>query len=74
MTCSSLKESYTGKFSNLKRLGKGILTENEREFFVCYDEKGNEISSQRKRTFESVRIMISKNNFLSNISEYFLVG
>ena len=49
-----------------KLIGTGILTENKREYFVEFDENGNEKKDERKRTFESVKLMINGNENVGN--------
>lgn len=56
MECDYKKEKYIGNFVNSKRMGKGILTVNGKEYFVEYDENGE--VGEKKRTFEGIRIMI----------------
>ena len=63
MSCERLKEVWKGEFDfkESRRIGKGVLTENGKEYFVeyfigCFEE---EIS--RKRTFEGIRLMIIGN-------------
>ena len=58
------KEEFEGIFDFEKeiRIGKGVLTEKDGiEYFVEYDQNGNEIKEKRKRTFEGIRLMIGKN-------------
>jgi hypothetical protein len=63
---------WTGEYNFVQniKLGKGILVENGKEYYVEYDQSGNEIGS-RKRTFEGVRLMIigNRQNFI--LSFYF---
>ena len=61
MKCLKLNETWKGKYSFVekKRVGKGILVENGKEFLVGYDSFGNEII--RKRSFEGIRLMIIGN-------------
>lgn len=63
MVCLKIEEKWVGNFSLLKKIyiGKGILTENKKEFFVEYDDEGNEIQDTKKRTFEGIRLMIIGN-------------
>ena len=67
MKCEEIKEYFEGIFDFEKeiRKGKGILTEKDGiEYFVEYDQNGNEIKEKRKRTFEGIRLMIGKNKQL----------
>lgn len=70
-------EKYVGNFDfkNNMRVGKGVVTELGKEFFVEYGSDGKEKS--RKRTFEGVRLMIIGNRFilirfLNNLCELIL--
>ena len=63
-----MKSSTTGQvwkggysFTDHFRIGRGILVENGKEYFVENNLKGNEIS--RSRTFEGIRLMIIGNRF-----------
>ena len=63
MKCEERKENFEGIFDFEKeiRKGKGVLTEKDGiEYFVEYDQNGNEIKEKRKRTFEGIRLMIGK--------------
>ena len=61
MICHKKKEIWKGgfDFKKNKRKGKGIVTENGKEYFVEYDENGKQFS--KKRTFEGIRLMIIGN-------------
>ena len=62
MKSKELKEQFVGVFdfnTGEKKSGKGIVTENGKEYFVEYDENGKEFS--KKRTFEGIRLMIIGN-------------
>ena len=63
MNCKNLKINWKGDyiFKQNRRIGKGILVENGKEYFVENNLKGNEIS--RSRTFEGIRLMIIGNRF-----------
>ena len=60
MYCPEKKESYSGNILDLRRYGKGVLIEDGKEYFVEYNENGVEIVENRTRTFEGIRVMISK--------------
>eukprot|EP01091_Cochliopodium_minus_P008760 TRINITY_DN2038_c0_g1_i1.p1 TRINITY_DN2038_c0_g1~~TRINITY_DN2038_c0_g1_i1.p1 ORF type:complete len:1330 (-),score=374.41 TRINITY_DN2038_c0_g1_i1:37-3537(-) len=49
---------FKGYLKNQNRFGKGVLTEYGKEYYVQYDENGEELINERKRTFEGIRIMI----------------
>lgn len=55
-------------FSNGKLSGSGLLFENKKEYFVEFDQNGNEIKEERKRTFEGVRLMIVGNENVGKTS------
>ena len=73
MKCEETKEKFEGIFDFKKeiRKGKGVLTEKDGiEYFVEYDQNGNEIKEKRKRTFEGIRLMIGKKSTI-NFKLYF---
>ena len=61
MNCHELKEHWRGEFDFIskRRVGKGILFEKGKEYFVDYNLKGEIFS--KKRTFEGIRLMIIGN-------------
>jgi hypothetical protein len=67
MKCKELKEEFVGIFDfekEKKGKGKGTINEKGKEYFVEYDENGEELKNLRKRTFEGIRLMIIGNRFL----------
>ena len=56
MYCPKSKSKYVGNFKHNTMFGKGILTEGNNEYFVEYNEKGEE--NFKRRTFEGARIML----------------
>ena len=66
MKSKVLNEIFDGTIKKKRRHGKGVLTVNQREYFVEYNEKGKEIGV-RKRTFEGIRIMIGFSYFFNFI-------
>ena len=58
MICYEHQVSFKGYLKNQKRIGKGILTEMGKEYYVQYKKSGEELINERKRTFEGIRIMI----------------
>jgi hypothetical protein len=64
MKCKELKEEFVGIFDfekEKKGKGKGTINEKGKEYFVEYDENGEELKILRKRTFEGIRLMIIGN-------------
>jgi Zn/Cd-binding protein ZinT len=51
------KEIFKGKMKDWIRVGEGILVKNGKEYFIKYDDQGNQIG-EKKRTFKGVRLMI----------------
>ena len=62
MECLVLSDKYVGDFDFVRKIRKGraILFEKGNEFTIEYDENGNQIPRTKKRTFEGIKIMISK--------------
>ena len=72
MICKSLNIKWIGEFhfELNKRIGKGILTENGKEYFVEYTTEGKE--RQKKRTFEGTRLKLIGDRSFNNFIFFFI--
>ena len=66
MNCEALKKSWNGQYDFNKqiRIGKGVLVEEGKEYFVEYEPNGEEKKNSKRRTFEGIRLMIIGNRLL----------
>ena len=70
MSCEALKKSWKGQYDFNKqiRIGKGVVVEEGKEYFVEYKPNGEEIKNSKRRTFEGIRLMIIGNRLF-----YFII-